>query len=83
MEARLPLLPSPPSRGAECREGETAARDGEVGGWRDGERDGEREEGESEEEDGDGVLCWENSERAVAKFRMAEESSLESHTATS
>lgn len=80
-EARLFLLPSLPSGGAAWREGEVAARDGEVG-WREGERDGEQEEGEREEEDGDGVPCRVNSGRAAAKARMAEDSSLESHTVT-
>lgn len=74
MEARLFLVPSLPSRGAVWREGEV--------GWREGERDGEREEGEREE-DGDGVLCWENSGRAAARATMAVDSSLESHTVTS
>lgn len=81
-EERLFLLPSLPSGGAAWREGEVAARDGEAG-WREGERDGEREEGEREEEDGDGVPCLMNSGRAAARARMAEVSSLESHTVTS
>lgn len=75
------LVTSLPSGGITWREGEVAARDGEVG-WREGERDGEREEGESEVEEGDGLLRWVTSGRAAARARMAEESSLESHTAT-
>lgn len=82
------LLPSLPSGGAAWRNGEVEPRDGETGlregevGWREGERDGEQEEGEREEEEGDGVPCRVASGRADASARMAEESSLESHTFT-
>lgn len=77
-EARLFLIPSVPSG---YREGAVVTRDGE-GGCREGERDGEREEGEREE-DGDGVPRWAGSGQAAARARMAEDSSLESHTVTS
>lgn len=59
------------------REGEVEERQGEVE-----ERQGERD-GEGVRDDGEGVPLWAmHSGRAAERARMAEDSSLESHTVT-